>query len=200
MKTSTNNGGANDQNTGPNAGITTTRPSGRARGFDAITNSAGFYATNLPSDLYNIERLTFANGPQSILFGLGNAGGAFNNAESINLFADPNRYLPGGTATARQTALNPGAGRLYFESFPTGTEVRNVTQELRLTTSYEFDFQKHTRGPARHLGRHRPAALASLRVDEDRAQASRGMILGGGVLDWARGVPRQIVLNTVFSF
>ena len=407
---STNNGGANDQNTGPNAGITTTRASGRARGFDAITNSADFYATNLPSELYNVERLTFANGPQSILFGLGNAGGAidtatkralfrttnevgfrtdnfgsfrstldvnrvlvpqklalrfaavrndgksrveeafnrqsrafgaltwkitpsttlrlsgekigqrasnasnflaqdfvspwiaagrplydnsagnaaitaaalpllnrntnalrvysfggtgssvlvwngsgltrgphqlvnaidtrdaaladgsifptdrdvrvggrinvlhgkvlrgaleqkitndlfvelgfnyeavaellggaFDNAESINIFADPNRYLPGGTAAARQTALNPDAGRLYIESFPTGTEVRNVTKELRLTTSYEFDFQKHTRGFARHFGRHRLAGLASMRVDEDRSQASRAMILG----------------------
>lgn len=407
---STNNGGANDQNTGPNAGITTTRASGRARGFDAITNSADFYATNLPSDLYNVERLTFANGPQSILFGLGNAGGAidtatkralfrtanelgfrtdnfgsfrstldvnrvlvprkialrfaavrnegkthvedafnrqsrvfgaltwkvapsttvrlsgeklgqrasnasnflaqdfvspwiaagrplfdnaagnaaitaaafpllnrntnalrvysfgnaspsvlvwngsgltrgphqlanaidtrdaaladsaifpadrdvrvggrinvlhgkvlrgaveqkitndlfielgfnyeavaellggaFDNAESLNIFADPNRFLPGGTATARQTALNPDAGRLYIESSPSGTEVRNVTKELRLTTSYELDFQKHTRGLARHLGRHRLAVLASMRVDEDRSQASRAMILG----------------------
>ncbi len=407
---STNNGGPNDQNTGPNAGITTTRASGRARGFDAITNSADFYATNLPSDLYNIERLTIANGPQSILFGLGNAGGAidtatkralfretnelglrtdnqgsfratldvnrvlvprklafrfaalrsenqsyvedafnrqarafgaltwkltprttfrlsaeqigqrasnasnflaqdfvspwivagrplydnstgnaaitaaafpllnrntnalrvfsyggasnsvlvwngsgltrgphqlagavdtrdagltdsaiyptdrdvrvggrtnvlhgkvlrgsleqkftdqlfvelgfnyeavaellggpFDNAESLNIFADPNRYLPGGTAAARQTSLNPDAGRLYIESFPTGSEVRNVTKEARLTTSYEFDFQKNFTTVARHFGRHRLAALASLRVDEDRSQASRGLILG----------------------
>lgn len=407
---STNNGGPNDQNVGPNNGTTSTRASGRARGFDAITNSADFYATNLPSDLYNVERLTIANGPQSILFGLGNAGGAidiatkrallrdtsevslrtdnngsfrasldvnrvllpqklafrfaalrnegqgyvedafnrqsrafgaltwkiaprttlrlsaetigqrasnasnylaqdfvspwvaagrplydnstgnasitaaafpllnrntnalrvfsfggasnsvlvwngsgltrgphqlagavdtrdaalidnaiyptdrdvrvggrtnvlhgkvlrgaleqkltpdlfvelgfnyeavaellggpFDNAESINIFADPNRYLPGGTATARQTALNPDAGKLYIESFPTGSEVRNVTKEVRLTTSYEFDFKKQFSGVARFFGRHRLAALASLRVDEDRSQTSRAMILG----------------------
>ena len=407
---SSNNNNITDQNTGPNGGITTTRASGRARGFDAITTSADFYSTNLPSDLYNIERLTIANGPQSILFGLGNAGGAidtstkralmrnadevtfrgdnngslrgtidvnrtlvpqklalrfvavrnegkgavedafnrqsrafgaltwritptttlrlsgekigqrasnasnyiaqdfvspwvaggralydnstgnasitatafpllnrnanalrvfsyggtgssvlvwngsaltrgphqlnnavdtrdaalidnsiyptdrdvrvggrinllhgkvlrgaieqkmtndlfvelgfnyeavaellggpFDNAESVNIFADPNRYLPGGTATVRQTALNPDAGRLYIESFPTGSEVRNVTKELRLTTSYEFDFQKHFSNVARVFGRHRFAVLASRRVDEDRSQVSRAMILG----------------------
>lgn len=408
---STNNGGPGEQNVGPNNGITSTRASGRARGFDAITNSADFYATNLPSDFYNVERLTIANGPQSILFGLGNAGGAidistkralmrnrgeiglrvdengsfrtsfdfnreivpqkfalriaavrndgksyvedgynrqlrgfgtltwkitptttfrvsgermnqrastpsnylaqdfvspwvganrplydnstgnaaitaaafpllnrntnalrvvsygvgdpsvmvwngtgltrgphqlanapetrdfgladgsiyptdrdvrvggrlnklhgkllrgaleqkitnnlfvelgfnyeltsellggpFDNAESLNIFADPNRFLPGGTATAPQRTANPNAGRLYIESFPAGTEVRNMTKELRLTTSYEFDFAKHfPQSFARQLGRHRIAALVSRRVDEDRSQGTRAMILG----------------------
>jgi outer membrane receptor protein involved in Fe transport len=407
---STNNGGTTEQNVGPNNGITSTRATGRARGFDAITPSADFYATNLPSEFYNIERLTIANGPQSILFGLGNAGGAidvstkralmrnrgevslradefgsfrstldlnyqlvpqklalrvaavrndgkfavedafnrqirefgtltwkatatttvrvsvenvsqraslasnfvaqdyvspwvragsplydnsignasvtaaafpllnrnsnalrvvayggsgssvlawsgsaltrgphqlanagdtrdfgladssiyptdrdvrvggrlnrlhgkllraaveqkitsdlfvelgfnyesvaellggpFDNAESINLFADPNRYLPGGTAASPQTTLNPNAGRLYIESFPAGTESRNLTKEARLTTSYEFNFAQHFQGTARHLGRHRFAGLVAWRVDEDRSQGSRAMILG----------------------
>lgn len=407
---STNNNNITDQNTGPNGGITTTRASGRARGFDAITTSADFYATNLPSELYNVERITLANGPQSILFGLGNAGGAidtstkralmrsanevslrgdnngsfrstldvnrvllpqklafrfaavrnegkssvehafnrqsrafgaltwklapkstlrlsaekidqrasnasnylaqdfvspwfaagrplyenatgntsltaaafpllnrnanalrvysygggapsvllwngsgltrgahqlagavdtrdaalidnaifstardvrvggrvndlqgkllrgaleqkittdlfvelgfnyesvsellggaFENAESINIFADPNRFLPGGTTAAPQTALNPNSGRLYIETAPGGTEVRNLTKELRFTTSYELDFKKSFTNVARHFGRHRMAALASFRIDEDRTQVSRAMILG----------------------
>jgi len=105
-------------------------------------------------------------------------GGPFDRVESVNIFADPNQYLPGGTATARQTALNPNTGRLYIETFPSGTELRNVTKEARLTTSYEFDFAKHTTGFARSLGRHRLAALASLRTDEDRSQDSRAMVLG----------------------
>ncbi|MEO6243841.1 MAG: hypothetical protein ABIQ12_00280, partial [Opitutaceae bacterium] len=407
---STNNGNQAEQNVGANGNITTTRGSGNARGFDASSNSSDFYATNLPSDLYNVERLTVANGPQSILFGLASAGGVidvstkralfrnsgelgfradhegslrgtfdlnrvlipqklalrlaavrsdgktyvedafnrqsrvfgaltakltptttlrlnaekidqhasnasnfiaqdylspwiaagkplydnsagnasitaaafpllnrntnalrvfaygtgtpsvlvwngsgitrgphqlagavdtrdgslldntifptdrdvrvggrvnnlhgkvlrgsieqkltndlfvefgfnyeavaellggpFDRAESINIFADPNRFLPGGTATARQTALNPNAGRLYIESFPSGSELRNVTKEARLTTSYEFDFAKHATGNARWLGRHRLAALASVRIDEDRSQDSRAMVLG----------------------
>ncbi len=407
---STNNGTPTDQNTDGNAGITNTRAVGRARGFDAITQSADFYETSLPSEFYNVERLTIANGPQSILFGLGNAGGAidistkralmrnrgevtfradnngslrgtldlnreiipkvlalrfaavandartyvedaynrqkrifgtatwkplsrttvrvsaermgqrasnasnylsydfsspwvaagrplydnsagnasvtaaafpllnrntnalrvvsygtgdpsvlvwngsantrgpnqlagaldtrntslidssifptdrdvrvggrlnrvqgkllrgaieqritnelfvelgfnyesssellggpFQQAESLNIFADPNRYLPGGTAAVRQTALNPNAGRLFIESFPNGVENRNLTKELRLTTSYEFDFAKHFSNVARHFGRYRLAGLISSRVDEDRSQTSRGMILG----------------------
>lgn len=407
---STNNNNITDQNTGPNNGTTSTRASGRARGFDAVTTSADFYPTNLPSELYNVERITLANGPQSILFGLGNAGGAidtatkragmrdsaelglrgdnhgsvratldvnrvlrpqslafrltavrhegrgsvedafnrqarafgaltwratprttlrlsaetvwqrasnasnylaqdyvspwinagrplydnaagngsltatafpllnrntnalrvyayggaapsvlvwngtgltrgphqladatdtrdaalvnegiypssrdvrvggrvndvrgrvlrgalehrvtdhlfvelgfnyervsellggpFDNAESLNLFADPNRFLPGGTSAAPQSALNPNAGRLYIESYPAGSEVRNLTRELRLTTSYEFAFARKFQGAARHLGRHRLAALASRRVDEDRSQGSRAMLLG----------------------
>lgn len=407
---STNNGGPNEQNVGPNNGITTTRAGGRARGFDAITTSADFYASNLPSDLYNVDRLTIANGPQSILFGLGNAGGAidistkralmrnraeaslradefgslrgtidinrhllpqtlalrvaavksagkhyvedafnrqtrgfgaltwkptnrttvrlaaervlqrasnasnylaqdfvspwfgsgrplydnsagnasvtaaafpllnrnnnalrvatyggagnsvlvwngsaqtrgphqlagagdtrdfalidnaiyptdrdvrvggrlnklngkllraaieqkftndfflelgfnyestsellggpFDNAESINIFADPNQYLPGGTAAARQTAQNPNAGRLYIESYPIGTENRNLTKEVRLTSFYELNLGKRFNNAARHLGRHRIAGLVSWRVDEDRSQGSRAMVLG----------------------
>ncbi|MGH8017875.1 MAG: TonB-dependent receptor plug domain-containing protein, partial [Opitutaceae bacterium] len=75
---STNNGSPNEQNAGPNDGVTTTRSSGRARGFDVVTQSADFFETNLPSDFYNVERLTIANGPQSILFGLGNAGGVLD--------------------------------------------------------------------------------------------------------------------------
>jgi len=75
---STNNGTPADQNTDGNAGIVNTRAVGRARGFDAITQSADFYETSLPSEFYHIERLTIANGPQSIRFGLGNAGGAID--------------------------------------------------------------------------------------------------------------------------
>jgi outer membrane receptor protein involved in Fe transport len=408
---STNNGGPNEQNTGPNAGITSTRATGRARGFDAISVSADFYATNLPSDFYNTERLTIANGPQSILFGLGNAGGVidtatkraqfrdrrelnlrtdnrgslrsvldvnqvvapqvlalrlvalhgndnqavsgayndqqrlfgaatwrlasgttlrlsaertlqrasqatnwvsqdyvspwvaagrplydnstgngsltatafpllnrntntlrvfsyggagantvlvwngtgltrgphqlanagdtrdgslldnglfptdrdprvgarlnhltgsllrgaieqrvtrdlhlefgfnyetvsellggpFDNGESVNILADPNRFLPGGTAAQPQTAPNPNAGRLYIESYPAGSEVLNLTKEVRLTASYAFDFRAHFPGLARLLGRHRLAALGSRRIDEDRSQGVRAIMLG----------------------
>ena len=37
-------------------------------------------------------------------------GGPFFEAESINIVADPNRMLPGGTAARPQTAANPHAG------------------------------------------------------------------------------------------
>lgn len=408
---STNNGGPNEQNTGPNDGTQSTRNGGRARGFDAITQSSDFYETSLPIDFYNSDRVTIANGPQSILFGLGNAGGAIdistkralmrdrrelafrtddqgslrttfdlnqqivpkkfalrvvgmksniNNAiegayndqerlfatftwkaarnttvrlsgermlqsaanptnylaqdflspwvaagrplfdnsrgngsipasggdplgrngnqlrviaydgsgissvrqwngsaltfgphqvpsradtrahslldnaifpidrdprvngrtnrlsgtllrgaveqkitdnlflefgfnyedvhelrggpffegESINILADPNQYLPGGTAARPQTEVNPHAGDLYLETFPNGVEQRNVNKEARLTTSYEFDFERKFQNAARWLGRHRIAGLVSKRIDEDRSQTSRAHIMG----------------------
>jgi iron complex outermembrane receptor protein len=408
---STNNGGPAEQNTGPNDGTQSTRASGRARGFDAISNSSDFYATNFPSDLYNVERITIANGPQSILFGLGNAGGAidtatkravmndkaelsfrtdshnslrtvldvnrqlvpkkvalrlvgvksdindavdgaynnqhrafgtvswrigdrtsvrlsaermvqkaslptnrlsydflspwanagrplydnstgntpitaaafpllnrntnalrvvaydgsaapsvlvwngtgltrgphqlasaletrpysivndalfpidaeprvggrinrlsgtmlrgaiehrftphfflelgfnyeslaelrggpFSNAESINVFADPNRYLPGGTAARPNTTPNPNVGRMYIETFPNATEFRARTQEVRLTSSYEYDFGKEFKNVARWFGRHRLAGLVSKRIDQDKSQDSRAIING----------------------
>ncbi|MES2692595.1 MAG: hypothetical protein V4773_03910 [Verrucomicrobiota bacterium] len=410
---STNNGTNAEQNTGANDGTQSTRAGGRARGFDAITQSSDFFETSLPSDLYNVDRLTIANGPQSILFGLGNAGGAidvttkralmrnryevgfrvdsenslrttfdanqqiipkklavrviglksninsptegayndqerlfgtftwkvarnttvrlsaervlqtasnptnylaqdfltpwvaagrplfdnstgngaipaagganlgrnsnalrviaydsngissvqvwngsaltlgpqqlavrpdtrinsltdnsifpidtdprvtgrqnrlngkqlrgaveqritenffvelgfnaetvhelrggpFFEAESINIFADPNRYLPGGTAARPQTALNPNAGRLYIETFQNGIEQVNETKEARLTTSYEFDFMKRFQSSSalRWFGKHRLAGLVSRRSDEDRSQTARASIHG----------------------
>jgi hypothetical protein len=132
-------------------------------------------------------------------------GGPFDNAESLNIYADPNRYLPGGTAAARQTALNPNAGRLYIESSPSGVEVRNLTKEARLTTSYQFDFAQHFTHAARHLGRHRLAGLVSRRVDEDRTQASRAMILGnpsfvsGDLLNNSRLLRARYYLDPVNS-
>lgn len=43
------------------------------------TNLVGqdFFQTGLPNDRFNTERLTFTRGPNSVLFGLGNAAGAF---------------------------------------------------------------------------------------------------------------------------
>lgn len=97
LEFSSNTGGANQQNAGPNSSTDDVRNEGRARGFDAVTISSDFFATGLPSDFYNIERLTIANGPQSVLFGLGNAGGVldvttkkaqFRNAVSLEARAD----------------------------------------------------------------------------------------------------------------
>jgi iron complex outermembrane recepter protein len=99
---STNNGGANEQNTGVNDGTQSTRTSGRARGFDASTASSDFYATSMPSDFYNVDRLTIANGPQSILFGLGNAGGAVDTTTKRATMRD--RYQIGFRADLEGSA------------------------------------------------------------------------------------------------
>jgi outer membrane receptor protein involved in Fe transport len=107
-------------------------------------------------------------------------GGPFSEAESIDIYADPNRYLPGGTAARPQTTPNPNAGKMYIESFQNGVEQVNKTEELRLTTSYEFDFARRfqSSGLLRWFGKHRLAGLISKREDEDRSQTSRANIHG----------------------
>lgn len=58
----------------------------KSRGY-AVTNlSTDFLPSLIPLDMYNMERLTFARGPNSILFGLGGPGGISNGASKSALF------------------------------------------------------------------------------------------------------------------
>lgn len=106
------------------------------------------------------------------------SGGTFNNVESIEIRADPNRFLPGGTAAQPQTALNPNAGRLFLETFPHGTRSLDETRELRLTGAYEFDAARKLGAGRAWLGRHRLALLWSLREDTSKSQEARAMVVG----------------------
>ncbi len=47
------------------------------RGGASTVVSQDFFANNIPNDRFNSEALSFSRGPNSILFGLGNAAGAF---------------------------------------------------------------------------------------------------------------------------
>lgn len=106
------------------------------------------------------------------------AGGTFDNAESLNIRVDPNQYLPGGTAAAPSTTLNPNAGKLYIESFPHGAIRYDLTKELRLTGFYEFDARKRLGEGRRWLGRHRLATLLSTREDRSESQEDRAIVVG----------------------
>ncbi|MFM9091940.1 MAG: hypothetical protein ACKOUK_09410, partial [Verrucomicrobiota bacterium] len=48
-----------------------------SRGGSTTVVAQDFFANNIPQDRYNSEALTFTRGPNAILFGLGNAAGAF---------------------------------------------------------------------------------------------------------------------------
>jgi outer membrane receptor for monomeric catechols len=106
------------------------------------------------------------------------AGGAFDNAESVNIRVDPNRYLPGGTAARPVTTPNPNAGKLYIESFPHGRSAYDETREVRLTGFYEFSAAKHLSEGWRWLGRHRLATLLSHRQDRNESQEDRAIVVG----------------------
>jgi iron complex outermembrane recepter protein len=51
----------------------------RIRGLPATT-TRNYFAWRLPSDSYNLERIEEARGPNSILFGIGSAGGVVNSS------------------------------------------------------------------------------------------------------------------------
>src|SRR5204863_5960598 len=48
------------------------------RGFTGASLGRNYFAWSLSSDSYNIERLDFSRGPNSILFGIGGPGGILN--------------------------------------------------------------------------------------------------------------------------
>ncbi len=51
----------------------------RVRGVDA-TLTRNYFEWNIPADVYNIERIEESRGPNSILFGIGSAGGIVNTS------------------------------------------------------------------------------------------------------------------------
>lgn len=106
------------------------------------------------------------------------AGGTLDTAEGAQLRADPNRYLPGGTTAAPQTALNPNAGRLFIESFPHGAKTYDEVGEARLTVAYEFDAARKLGASRSWLGRHRLALLGSFRQDINESQEDRALVVG----------------------
>ncbi len=106
------------------------------------------------------------------------SGGTFNNVESIEIRADPNRFLPGGTAARPQTVLNPNAGRLFLETFPHGSRSFDQTREMRFTGVYDFDAARKLGEKRGWLGRHRLAVHWSLRQDISKSQDARAVVVG----------------------
>lgn len=57
------------------------------RGIGGATNSREFFASSMPTDNYNLSRVTIASGPQSVLFGTGSPAGVLDvslNRASVN--------------------------------------------------------------------------------------------------------------------
>lgn len=50
----------------------------RVRGLAAADSARGFYATDIPWDSFNVDRIDIQRGPNSILFGLGSPAGVIN--------------------------------------------------------------------------------------------------------------------------
>ena len=85
-------------------------PSGatRMRGLSGANFSANGFATSVPFDTYNVDAVEITRGPNSSLFGLGNAGGSVN---LIGSKANPTR----ATSTAAVRADSYGGYRANFD-------------------------------------------------------------------------------------
>ncbi len=73
---STSSYATNENDTNGNGGRTGTPFV--VRGYRSDSLSANFFTSFTPADAYNSSRLTFTRGPNSILFGIGNPGGALD--------------------------------------------------------------------------------------------------------------------------
>ncbi|MDQ8201704.1 TonB-dependent receptor plug domain-containing protein [Pelagicoccus sp. SDUM812003] len=60
----------------------------RVRGLAAADSTRGFYATDIPWDSYNVNRIDIQRGPNSILFGLGSPAGVINAGLKTAHFTD----------------------------------------------------------------------------------------------------------------
>ena len=60
----------------------------RIRGLTSPTNSREFFGLLSPSDNYNIDRITIASGPNSLLFGTGSPGGVIDTTLKKAMFKD----------------------------------------------------------------------------------------------------------------
>lgn len=52
----------------------------RVRGFATPTYTRGYFSTSIPTDAYNVESITLNRGANSLLFGLGSAGGVIESS------------------------------------------------------------------------------------------------------------------------
>lgn len=63
-------------------------PPVRIRGLGNATLSRDFFATNMSSDNYNLDRVTIASGPNNLLFGTGSPAGVIDTSLKRAMFRD----------------------------------------------------------------------------------------------------------------
>jgi iron complex outermembrane recepter protein len=117
---STNIEGRNELTSGDGLGFGVFQPRNntRARGLFGSTLSRNFFEAGMPTDNYNLDRITIARGPNSILFGLGSPSGIVDvSLQRANLRRQFTRIeLQADSEESRRSAFNSNvpvvAGRL----------------------------------------------------------------------------------------
>jgi len=155
-------------------GSTDLRNTTRTRGLSAATTLRDLFSTSLRTDAYNTERLTLASGPNSMLFGVGNAGGVIDTTtvrahfrrhagtvqfrtdhnRSERAALDYNRVLVPGRLAARLALLREHANLDRAPAYDNNDNVflTATWQPLAATTvrvSYEWQRQIASRATGR---------------------------------------------------
>jgi outer membrane receptor protein involved in Fe transport len=169
-----------------NSGLTQTGASNsfrfRSRGILAGT-TRNYFETRLSTNFYNVERLDDTRGPNSVLFGIGSAGGSVNNS--------PKRALLGGRAAEFQFQGDNfdsfrAAADLNLPVVPRKFGVRlNALHDEKKTWR---DYLGTTRRAATLAATYRPFAATELRFDAEKGEV-RGTIgrnypVNDGITRW----------------
>ncbi|MBL9199997.1 MAG: TonB-dependent receptor [Opitutaceae bacterium] len=141
-----------------------------SRGGASTVVGQDFFTNNIPQDRYNSEALTFTRGPNAILFGLGNAAGAFVSSTKRAKFAD--------ARSVEQQMDDRGGHRLTLD-------VNQVLVKKRLALRYsalfeglnDFRIQNNTY-QRRHFGTltFTPFARTTLRVNYEHGHIQQSAV------------------------
>ena len=169
-----------------NSGLTQTGASNsfrfRSRGILANT-TRNYFETRLSTNFYNVERLDDSRGPNSVLFGIGSAGGIVNNS--------PKRAQLGARAAEFQFQGD------NFDSFRAAIDLNLpvVAQKfgVRLNALHDEkktwrDYLGTTRRAATLAATYRPFARTELRFDAEKGEVrgtlGRNYPVNDGITRW----------------
>ena len=136
----------------------------RLRGLPATT-TRNYFAWRMPSDAYNIERVEEARGPNSILFGIGSAGGVVNTSTKRALFG----------RTIRSASVQAGSYEGYRGTIdlnqPVGTR---LAVRLNAVYSHQPSYREYMKNDNRNV--HLATTLKLLQKTRLRAEYETGII------------------------
>jgi outer membrane receptor protein involved in Fe transport len=172
----------------------------RVRGIRADT-ARNYFTWTLPSDVYNIERVDDSRGPNSILFGIGSAGGIVNASTKV---ARPNKdaYKLEGTVSSHDSIR--GSLDLNKVLIPGKLALRlNAVHEDSKTFRY-FEFNKSDIVDL--AATYKPNQDTTLRFEFETGEIQRNLARPWGMIDtvsvWdatGRPTPAALVANAALG-
>jgi iron complex outermembrane recepter protein len=167
-------------------------PTYRVRGMKA-TVARNYFAWNVPGNTYNIERIDESRGPNSVLFGVGAAGGIINSSTKQAQLGRPRRAI----------SLSAGSFDSYRGTFDVNQPLVKNKLAVRLNglwsstnTSREYSDTHEKRGHITTL--YQPFPQTRVRAEFERGQTRDHVTRPWPVIDmislWnARGRPVRSV-------